>query len=120
MLLRDEEAPEVVLRRGGRSLVVPAGKPVVMLDQDRLELGGRQLRVHVHGQIQHSYEPTPLVREEQPLSGTGGRVAAAALALGTAVGAVGCSGAETQRGRAAAAAGGKAPGDAGLGPRRQD
>jgi hypothetical protein len=79
---RREGAPELVVRRAGRSLAAPTGKPVVLLDQDELEVGGREVRIHVHGVASSVYGPSPLpVR-----SGTAARitaVAAAAVVLAT-------------------------------------
>jgi hypothetical protein len=88
ILYRPEGAAAVVCRREGRSLAVPAAKPIVLLDQDRIDVGTRRLRVHVHGTAPAVVPPSLLpVR-----SGTGaGRVAAAAaIALGAAVGAADC------------------------------
>jgi hypothetical protein len=78
----------VVVRREGRSVEVPAGKPVVLLDQDHIETAGRRLRVHVHGTapavVAPSYLPVP--------EGRGvGRAAAAAVALGAALAGAGCA-----------------------------
>jgi hypothetical protein len=85
MLLRPEGAVPVTVRRAGRSLEVPFDKPVVMLDQDLVELGGKQLRLHFHGEIDDVFAPTPY-----PLKDTGVgkvvRVAAAAVAIGMAAG----------------------------------
>ncbi len=91
ILLRPEGAGAVTVTRGGRSLDVPHGKPVVLLDQDRLEVGGRRLRVHVHGEAAEVHPPSPL-EVEQPDGRLGGiaRAAATALALGAALGASGC------------------------------
>lgn len=93
VLLRDEEAPAVEVSRAGRSLQAPAGKPVVLLDGDRLNVGGRRLRVHLHGEVEHVYEPTPLTPEPSELSPSGASRAAAA-ALAAVVGAAGCAGAD--------------------------
>ena len=89
-LLRPGGAPPFTLRRGGRHLDVPQDKPVFVLDGDRLELGGRNLLVHVHGQAPNVVAPSFLpVRE----AGAGGRMraAVAAMALGAAVAAGGCA-----------------------------
>jgi len=79
-------APEV--HRGGRSLCAPAGKPVVLLDQDEVHLAGRRLRFHIHGPASAVHSPEPLPAERQ--TGKVLRAAAAALAIGAAVGAAGC------------------------------
>ena len=91
VLLRPDAGPEVTVRRGGRSLAVPAGKPVVLLDGDQLECAGRRLRLHVHGVAPAVAAPEALPPAEP--AGRLGRVAraaATALALGAAVGAAGC------------------------------
>lgn len=84
VLRREAGAPSVQVHRGGRVLEVPADQPVVVLHEDLLQLGGRRLRVHVHGVAPEVVPPTPLPPEE-----AGGRVvraAATALALGAAAG----------------------------------
>jgi hypothetical protein len=94
ILFRRQGAAEIVLRRAGRSLDVPVEKPVVLLDQDRAEIHGRVLRIHVHGTAPHLeapsyYKPEPLA------TGSGAKAAAAAaLALGVAMGLGGCKRAE--------------------------
>ena len=60
MLLRAEGARPVTVERGSRSVEAPVGKPVVLLDQDLLRLGGRRLRVHVHGVAQEVRPPERL------------------------------------------------------------
>ena len=91
VLLRPEGAAPSTVSRGGRCLEVPCGKPVVLIDQDRVDVGGRRLRVHVHGEAPEVHAPAPLPAEE-PDSGLGNlaRAAATALAIGAAVGAAGC------------------------------
>ncbi|HEY3356652.1 MAG TPA: hypothetical protein VGQ83_25605 [Polyangia bacterium] len=85
ILLRADGATPLTVTRGERSIEAPAAKPVVLLDQDLLRLGGRRLRVHVHG-------ATDLIHAPEPLRGSAFagvvRAAAAALAL-SAAGAVG-------------------------------
>jgi hypothetical protein len=96
ILYRPEGAAAVVCRREGRSLEVPAAKPVVLLDQDRIDVGSRHLRVHVHGRAPAIAPPSLLpVRSG---AGAGRVAAAAALALGAAVGAVDCKKAGEQPG----------------------
>ena len=85
-LQRGPEAPPITVRRSGRSKVAPPGSPVILLDQDLLEVGGRRLRVHVHGVTDEVHEPRPL--SGRSLSRMA-RAAAAAVALGAAVGAGG-------------------------------
>jgi len=86
ILLRGERAGPITVQRGGRAVEAPAGQPVVLLDGDRLRVNGRRLQVHVHGEAEEVYPP-------EPLSGRAlarlARAAAAALALGAAVGAGG-------------------------------
>ena len=91
MLFRPEGAPggAVVLRRGGRTLELPEGKPVVALDGDRVDVGGRRLRIHVHGEAPAVHPPNLLPQQRSSL-GRAARAAAAALALGAAVTASGC------------------------------
>jgi hypothetical protein len=91
ILYRPENAPALSVHRGGRSLAVPFAKPVVLRDQDELELEGRRLRLHVHGVTAEVNPPRPLPVEladdqaetESASSGRGLRGAAAALALGS-------------------------------------
>jgi hypothetical protein len=83
ILFRPEGAPPVTVRRAGRSLDVPFGKPVVVIDQDEVDVGGRNLRLHVHGQTGSIHEPEEIVPRKSRLGGIG-RVAAA-VALGTAL-----------------------------------
>jgi hypothetical protein len=104
ILYRPEGAPGSTVRRAGRAVVAPVGKPVVLRDEDEIDVGGRHLRVHVHGAAPEVVAPSPLPEEPGavPLTGEtasrgsaegGASVfarAAAALALGAALGAGGC------------------------------
>jgi hypothetical protein len=95
ILFRPDGAPPSTVRRAGREVVAPVGKPVVLRDQDELEVGGRHVRVHVHGPAPEVAAPAPLPVEPavQPVTDGGPGVlarAAAALALGAALGAGGC------------------------------
>jgi len=63
ILYRPEGAVQVIVRRAIRVLDVPAGKPVVLLDQDELEIGGKRVRVHVHGLARSVHAPAPLQHE---------------------------------------------------------
>lgn len=86
ILYRPQGSGPIVVRRAHRSLDVPPEKPVVLLDKDELDLGGRRLRVHVHG-------IAPRVHPPEFLRTAGSRLpskAAAALALGAALGAADC------------------------------
>lgn len=49
ILRRPGGAEPVRVSRAGRSLDVPFDKPVVLLDRDDVQVGGRVLRVHFHG-----------------------------------------------------------------------
>jgi hypothetical protein len=84
VLWRPSGAPEVQIHRAGRSLVAPCDKPVMLLDGDELTLGGRRLRLHVHGEAPTVTPPAPLPMR----AGAATARAAAVLALGAAV--VGC------------------------------
>lgn len=92
ILFRPADAPSVMVSRSGRTLDAPTGKPVVLLDGDELTTAGRRLRVHVHGVAPLVHAPQQLPAEALPRS-TASRAAAAALALGAALGAAGCGGA---------------------------
>jgi hypothetical protein len=59
-LYRQEGMGRVTLRRAGRSLDVPSAKPVIVIDQDRIDVGARRLRVHVHGEAAAVVAPSPL------------------------------------------------------------
>ena len=62
---RRDASGRIALHRGERSLQLPVDKPVVMLDQDLLEVAGRCLRLHVHGHAAAASAPTayPPARE---------------------------------------------------------
>ncbi len=85
ILYRPTGAAPVEVDRRNRSLDVPFDKPVVLLDQDVVRIGGRVLRVHVHGATTTVRAPSP-----QPVRkpSTASRVAAV-VALGAAV--AGCN-----------------------------
>lgn len=95
ILFRPEDAVDsVVLTRGGRSLTVPAGKPVVLVDQDQLVVGTRRLRLHIHGKAPAVAAPSLFVPDEpapESAAGRTARIAATAIAIGAAVGAGGCT-----------------------------
>lgn len=92
ILYRPAGGAPVTVRRDGRSLEVPEAKPVVLLDQDRFEVGARRVRVHVHGATDHVYAPSPL---PEPAPAGRARAAAAVAALGATLGAADCKKAET-------------------------
>jgi hypothetical protein len=88
ILYRPESAAPLSVHRGGRSLVVPCAKPVVLLDQDELQFHNRRLRLHVHGVTAEASPPRPLPAargdSRSEAAGSGGlRAKAAALALGS-------------------------------------
>jgi hypothetical protein len=85
ILYRPEAAPAVRVSRAGRSLDVPAGKPVVLLGDDVIEVGGRRIRVHVHGAAPVVAAPSPL-----PERASAATRMAAVVAMGAAV--AGCEG----------------------------
>jgi len=90
VLYRPEGSAATTVRRGERSLAAPAEKPVILIDQDEIDVGARRLRIHVHGEAPEVAAPSPLVPETQQ-SGPLGRLAraAAAVALGSVM-AAGC------------------------------
>jgi len=95
ILFRPDGAPECTVRRAGRAVVAPVGKPVVLRDQDEVDVSGRHLRVHVHGPAPEVTAPAPLPDgppAQAPVDAGPGVFAraAAALALGAALGAGGC------------------------------
>ncbi len=75
ILYRPADAPSVVVHRAGRSLDVPFSKPVVLLNQDRLDVGARHLRIHVHGAAPAVTPPTPLQPAPPPASRARGHLA---------------------------------------------
>jgi len=89
ILYRPEGAAAVTLRRTGRSLDVPYAKPVVVIDQDEIDVGARRLRVHVHGDAPAIAAPSVFVPEQGVLSRLV-RAAAAAVAIFSAVATSGC------------------------------
>ncbi len=90
MLYRPEGAARVTLRRAGRSLDAPCGKPVVLIDQDQLDVGGRRLRIHVHGESPSVAAPSPLPSRSRPL-GRLAQAAATAAIIGAVTTMVGCT-----------------------------
>ncbi|MDY0002063.1 MAG: hypothetical protein RBU30_12260 [Polyangia bacterium] len=92
-LFRTRGSGEVLVSRAGRRLAAPCEQPVILLDQDLLEVGGRRLRLHLHGECEAGAAPRFFGAEDGGLGGLV-RAAAAALAIGTAslVGAAGCQG----------------------------
>jgi hypothetical protein len=89
ILYRPEGADSVILDRAGRTLDVPYGKPVVVIDQDQVSVGGRHVRIHIHGEAPSVAAPSPLPSRSQPL-GRLARTLAATAVIGAAVAASGC------------------------------
>ncbi|MBW2522738.1 MAG: hypothetical protein JRI23_01120 [Deltaproteobacteria bacterium] len=81
LLWRPAGAEPVEVRRAGRSLNVPVEKPVMLLDQDELRIGRRQVRLHVHGPAPSVHPPAPFRARAAGAAAT----LAAAVALGGAV-----------------------------------
>lgn len=78
------EPADVFVHRSGRSVAAEPCKPVVLLDKDRVQIGLRTLRVHIHGAAEEIHEPRALA--PQPARWKF-RTAAASLVLGAAIGA---------------------------------
>jgi hypothetical protein len=91
ILLRAQGAGPITVRRAGRSLEAPCAMPVVLRDQDLLEIDGRELRVHVHGATDEVHPPERLSRS---MLARAARATAAALALSATVGLGGGAAAE--------------------------
>ena len=79
-----EEAPPTVLTRAGRALELPRGKPVIVRNQDELQLAGARFRVHIHGLATEIHAP-------QTLRALPRFAAAAAVAMAMGSSAAGCS-----------------------------
>jgi len=90
ILYRPEDVTRVTLRRAGRSLDAPCGKPVVVIDQDQIDVGARSLRVHVHGDAPAVAAPSPLPARSRPL-GRLARTVATAAVIGAVAAAGGCT-----------------------------
>jgi len=89
ILYRPEGARAVTVSRAGRSLDVPSGKPVVLIDQDQIDVDSRRLRVHVHGEARAVSAPSPLAPQQSGLADFA-RAAAVAATIGAAAVAGGC------------------------------
>jgi hypothetical protein len=79
VLLRAEGGADASVHRAGRSLRVPAGKPVVLIDQDEVEVAGVRWRVHVHGVAGAVKAPTPFVPSSRAAGLVGAMATVAAL-----------------------------------------
>jgi hypothetical protein len=90
ILYRQGGMAPVVLRRGGRSLALPHGKPVVVLDGDEIDIGSRHLRIHVHGEAAAIAAPSPLPARS-PLGSRLAQTVATAALLGAVASTGGCT-----------------------------
>ncbi len=88
ILYRPEGAAAVTVRREGRSLAAPFGKPVILLDKDEVDVGARRLRIHVHGTAPAIAAPAPLKVPANPLERLVKGAAAAAAVIGAATGCI--------------------------------
>jgi hypothetical protein len=88
ILYRTDPAGRLAVHRSGRSLEAPVGMLVVLLDGDELAVGERRLRVHVHGETSAMRAPEFY---RTPSSKGAMRAAAAAVALGAALGGAACA-----------------------------
>lgn len=84
---RPAGACDVELERAGRCLALPADKPVVLIDDDRLTIGALSFCVHIHGYTDVVTAPRAFVPEPPRSAARGARATAtaAALALGAAM-----------------------------------
>ena len=98
ILYRPEGAEAVTVSRAGRSLDVPFGKPVVLIDQDQIDVGSRRLRVHVHGEARAVSAPSVLAPQQRGLADFA-RAAAVAATIGAAAVAGGCGQRRSTRSR---------------------
>jgi hypothetical protein len=60
-LWRRPGSERVVVTRAQRSLEVPVEKPVILLHEDELSIGGRPLKIHVHGVATAAVAPEYLI-----------------------------------------------------------
>jgi hypothetical protein len=90
VLYRQEGMGRVTLHRAGRSLDVPCAKPVIVADKDRIDVGARRLRVHVHGEAPVVAAPSPLASRQRPFGRLAQAVTTAAV-IGAVVAAGGCT-----------------------------
>ncbi len=63
ILYRLEGAVPITVYRAGRSLDAPSSKPVVLINQDQIDISGRCLKVHLHGEAKKVTAPVPLLPE---------------------------------------------------------
>lgn len=97
MLYRQAGMGPVTLHRAGRTLAVPIEKPVVVLDQDQIEVGPQRLSVHIHGEARSIAAPAVLPAPTQA-HGHLSLAARTAIALGAVATTVSCFGTCTSNG----------------------
>ncbi|MBN2671508.1 MAG: hypothetical protein JXX29_07535, partial [Deltaproteobacteria bacterium] len=79
-LYRLKNGAAVQVRRGRRTLDAPFEKPVILRHKDELVIAGRHYRVHVHGEVKHTY--APYFFKQQISNVAAATVLGAALTLG--------------------------------------
>ena len=91
MLLRPGGAISITVHRGGRSLKVPEEQPVVLLDQDEIEIENRLLCIHLHGETdEDAAAPPSWLPMPESTAGALAKAAAAALVIGATIAGSGC------------------------------
>ncbi|MCP4542783.1 MAG: hypothetical protein GY832_37140 [Chloroflexi bacterium] len=90
VLYRPETNIPVTLHRVGRSLDVPCDKPVIVIDQDQIDVGARHLRIHIHGQASSVAAPSLLPSRSRQFSRLAQAAATAAI-IGTVAATGGCT-----------------------------
>lgn len=87
ILLCPDHDAFVEVRRAGRCLRVPAGKPVVLVAGDLIHVADHRYRLHVHGPARTTHRPSPLEQRAR----VSPAMLAAAIALGASVAGVACA-----------------------------
>jgi hypothetical protein len=57
---RQPSAPPAMLERWGRTVEISSDEPLVLVDRDKIVVGGRHLRVHIHGATDDVHPPEAL------------------------------------------------------------
>lgn len=65
VLYRPEGAESLIVRRGDRHLEAPFDKPIIILNQDQVDIGTKHLRVHVHGASTSIFPPSILRKQKR-------------------------------------------------------
>lgn len=60
VLFRPNRACPSTVDRKGRTLEVPEEKPVILVHKDEVFVGGKHLRIHLHGPAPQVHEPVPV------------------------------------------------------------